>query len=196
MRRPRSKPADHECAWFGVLVPSSVRVVPRGEKPWTETTPLDGTPVRVCVAPNISTQTGPQRGRQTAVMQSTEGGTPTCAQPVRRRKGGTGYCTRKATLFEDGLWWCRQHAPSGEAARLGRERARRSAYFALRHHEGKVTLARGRVLVAAENLCESPNDAAAFQQLCLAVRACQGTQAAYDAKREAFKRSGASARWK
>lgn len=52
-----------------------------------------------------------------------------CAATVRGPKIGLGYsswkpCSRKACLFENGNWWCKQHALSSREARYTATKAR------------------------------------------------------------------------
>ena len=39
-----------------------------------------------------------------------------CSETVRRGRGRYTPCLRPAVLREGGKWWCRQHAPTKEAA--------------------------------------------------------------------------------
>ena len=58
-------------------------------------------------------------------------------------------CGKRASLNEDGQWWCRTHAPSSVAARAAKREAKRAPHQAALDRRIKRKDARDRIVAAA-----------------------------------------------
>ena len=65
------------------------------------------------------------------------------------RGWGSHICGVRASLNEDGKWWCRAHAPSCVAARDAKREAKWAIKAAQQDRRNKIIAARDRIVAAA-----------------------------------------------